>query len=123
MFDMVTQRLRNLWEGALVAAPRYAGRLDDVDIVQARLSFTDRSDEPSGQLDHLWFELIERAPDGHEWRGYRVIKLVELRYLPQEVRPDAALIQKTAGMLRGLYAASVELVIIDFAVFDPPLGV
>src|SRR5437016_2562225 len=119
MFDTVTQRLRSLWDGARVAPPRYGGRLDDIEIVQAHLSFAERSDEASGRLDDLWFELIERQPDGHEWRGYRVVTLVELRYLPQEARPDAALIQKTAGLLRGLYAANVELVIIDFAVFDP----
>src|SRR5579859_5177019 len=100
MVDTATQRIKDLWQGARFAAPRYAGQLDDMEIAQAHLDFIDQADEPSGQLDQLWFELVERAPDSHEWHGFRVVKLAELRYLPQEVRPDAALIQKTAGMLR-----------------------
>jgi hypothetical protein len=123
MLETLTRRLKGRLDNWKATEPSFAGRLDDCEVRQARLVFAERAAEASGQLDHFWFELVERRSDSHEWHGYRVIQLRELRYLPQEARPDATLIQKTAALLRGVYAAQIELVIIDFAVFDPPLGV
>src|SRR5688500_17754834 len=114
------QGAQRLFQGSQGQAPRFGGRLDDLEVIQARQAYAGPGVEASGHLDHLWFELVERGPAAETWRGYRVVKLAELRYLPQEARADAALVQKMAALLRGLYAASVELVVIDFAMWDPP---
>ncbi|MEP7356617.1 MAG: serine-rich protein, partial [Anaerolineales bacterium] len=104
-------------------AARFGGRLDDLEVVQARQVYAAPTAEGSGHLDHLWFEVVEQGADEAAWHGHRVVKLAELRYLPQEARADAALVQKMSALLRGLYAASVELVVVDFAMWDPPRGI
>src|SRR6185369_8347387 len=107
MLADLKQRVSKVFSGLHGQTPHFAGRLDDIEIMQARLVFADDSPEASGHLSHLWYELAEHTSDGSTWHGFRVVKLAELRYLPQEARADAALVQKTAAMLRGLYAANV----------------
>ncbi|MCC7359922.1 MAG: serine-rich protein [Anaerolineales bacterium] len=117
------QGAQRLFSGLQGQASRFGGRLDDLEVLQARQAYAGHGPEATGHLDHLWFELAEHGPGAETWRGHRVVKLAELRYLPQEARADAALVQKMAALLRGLYAASVELVVVDFAMWDPPRGI
>jgi hypothetical protein len=42
------------------------------------------------ELDHLWFHVVEREA-GRAYAGYKVVKLLMLRYLPQEAKKDAGL--------------------------------
>ncbi len=114
----------NGWRGAVAQlfgrlaglTARQAGRLDDLQIVDSGLAFAD------GALDYLWSEVVEH--DGaRTWRGFRVVQLSELTYLPQEVRAEASLIRRQAALQRGLWAAGVELITLSFGMFEPPVGV
>ena len=96
---------------------RFGGRLDDVAVLANGIEFTDNH-----LLDYYWFEVVERG-HGRDWHGFRVVKLSELTYLPQEARASEALIRKQAALLRGLIAAGVELITLSFGVFDPPIGI
>ena len=114
----------NGWRGAVAQlfgrlaglTARQAGRLDDLQIVDSGLAFAD------GALDYLWSEVVEH--DGaRTWRGFRVVQLSELTYLPQEVRAEASLIRRQAALQRGLWAAGVELITLSFGMFEPPVGI
>ncbi len=83
----------------------------------------DDDGQPLNRLRYLLFEVVEQPQGGPRWHGFRVVKLSELKYLPQEARADAALIRKQATLLRGVYAAAVEMITLNFGVFDPPLGI
>jgi len=74
-------------------------------------------------LDYLWLELTERE-NGREFKGYRVVRLLQLRSIPVEVRSDAGLLQKMRAILRGLGGARVNLAYLAAGIFaDPPLGI
>ncbi len=108
---------KQLFSGLSGQETRFGGRLDDLEVVAADLAFT-----PGHVVDHYWFEVIERA-GGADWHGFRVIKLSELTYIPQEARASSALIRKQAALQRGLWAAGVELITLSFGVFQPPIGI
>ncbi len=89
-------------------------------LVMAR---TERN-EVQDELDHLWFEVEEREA-GQVYQGYKVVKLIMLRYLPQEAKKDAGLVAKTKTALVGLYNSRVRFDIVQVVagMFDPPIGV
>ncbi|MBM4425584.1 MAG: hypothetical protein FJ030_19770, partial [Chloroflexi bacterium] len=109
---------------------RLAG-LDDIECVSSNCVFEQDADgKPLDALNYLIFEVVERPADGQGrtavrpyWHGFRVVKVSELKYLPQEARADASLIRKQAALIRGLYASGVEMITLHYGIFDPPLGI
>ncbi len=74
-------------------------------------------------LDYLWLELTERE-NGQEFKGFRVVRLLQVKSIPVEARSDAGLLQKMRAILRGLGGAKVNLVYVAAGIFsDPPLGI
>ena len=80
--------------------------------------------KPTDDMDYLWFEVSEREA-GATYTGYKVVKLLMLRYLPQEAKKDAGLVAKTKSALVGLYNAQArfDLVQVVAGMFDPPIGI
>jgi hypothetical protein len=75
------------------------------------------------QLDYIWFHLTEREA-GKEFSGYRVVRLLHVKFIPVEVRSDAGLLQKMRSVLRGANGANVNLVYVAAGIFnDPPIGI
>ncbi len=95
---------------------------NDLTILNNGMAFVDGRDE----LDHLWFEVIERE-DGQEYHLFRVVRIKMLRYLPQESRQDAGLLDTMRAALTGLYnqrTANYEPCMLVAGIFgDNPLGV
>jgi len=60
---------------------------------------------------------------GQIYSGYRVIRLLQLKYIPMDVRRDAGLLQKMRTALRGVYGAGVNLVYLAAGIFDPAIGI
>jgi hypothetical protein len=71
------------------------------------------------QLDYIWFHLTEREA-GKEFSGYRVVRLLHVKFIPVEVRSDAGLLQKMRSVLRGANGANVNLVYVAAGIFDEP---
>ena len=100
------------------------GTLNDIRAPQSgSVCERDAHGKSKDSLGCIWWKIDEIAADGRMWSGYRVIKISELTYLPQEARNDANLVKKQAALLRGLYAANVELITLSYAVFAPPIGI
>jgi hypothetical protein len=71
------------------------------------------------RLDYIWFHLTEREA-GKEFSGYRVVRLLHVRFIPVEVRSDAGLLQKMRSVLRGANGANLNLVYVAAGIFDEP---
>lgn len=102
-----------------------SGQLDDLICHESGSEWehNENSQLPDHRLRCIWWHVTETNANGETWTGYRVIKVSELTYLPREARADPALIQKQASLLRGLYAARVELITLSFGIFSPPIGI
>ena len=91
---------------------------NDLEVLNTELQFNLRD-----ELDTLLFEVIEHE-GGQEFRGYRAVRLLQLRYISLEARRDAGLLQKMRTVLRGLYGARVNLVYLAAGIFNNPnLGI
>jgi len=120
--ESVLDALRNRGDadGAAHAGAPYGpagtGRLE---LVEAGAQTAPDRDEVS----YLWYNLRERE-DGRVHSGYRVVRLIELRFLPQEARNDAGLVSKTRAAVTGLYdvKARFDLVQVVAGIFAPPLA-
>ncbi len=79
---------------------------------------------PTEDMSYLWFKVSEREA-GRAYTGYKVVRLLMLRYLPQEAKQDAGLVAKTKSALVGLYNARArfDLVQVVAGMFDPPIGI
>jgi hypothetical protein len=112
--------------------PGWAGRIgslrkssppvpDDLVVERSGVCFVDGQDE----LDYLWYQLCERE-GGAEYAGYRVVRLLQLSFLPLEARGDPGLLQKMRTVLRGLYGSQVNFLYLAAGIFDhqqPPVGI
>ena len=93
----------------------------DLEVEKSGVSFVDRRDE----MDYLWFRLREIEAN-QEYSGYRVVRLLQLRFLPLEARSDPGLLQKMRTVLRGLYGSQVSFLYLTAGIFDnnqPPIGI
>ncbi|HEY73879.1 MAG TPA: ATP-binding protein [Thermoflexia bacterium] len=93
----------------------------DLEVLDNGLVFTENQDK----LDYFWFDLVEREA-GREYYLHRVVRLEMLRYLPQEARQDAGLLDTMRSALTGLYnqrRADYDPCVLTAGIFDPPLGV
>ena len=92
---------------------------DDLELHDIHLEFSENKD----QMETIWLKVTERE-NGREYHGYRVIRLLQIRSIPLEVRSDAGLLQKMRTILRGLSGARVNLAYLVAGIFeDPPLGI
>jgi hypothetical protein len=79
-------------------ASRPGPPLHDLEVLDNDQVFTDSEDK----LDYLWFHLVEQE-DASVYNLHRVVRLKMLRYLPQEARQDAGLLDVMRSALTGLY--------------------
>jgi hypothetical protein len=91
---------------------------DDLHIEKAGIKF----DAEKHVLDTIWLQATERE-GGITYQGYRVIRLLQLMYIPMDVRRDAGLLQKMRTALRGMYGSGINLVYLAAGIFDPPIGI
>ena len=91
---------------------------DDLAVEGAGVKFLPGKDE----MDCIWLRLTERE-SGRSYAGYRVIRLLQLKFIPVEARRDAGLLQKMRTALRGMYGSGVNLVYLAAGIFNPPLGI
>ena len=91
---------------------------DDLRIQNAGIKF----DPDQHFLDHIWLQASERE-GGVTYDGFRVIRLLQLMYIPMDVRRDAGLLQKMRTALRGMYGSEINLVYLAAGIFDPPIGI
>jgi len=103
---------------------RQADALDipaDLEVEQSGVCFVDGQDE----LDYLWYRLRE-AEGGRDYTGYRVVRLLQLTFLPLEARSDPGLLQKMRTVLRGLYGSRVSFLCLTVGIFqnhESPVGI
>lgn len=93
---------------------------DDLQVERAGVEFVEGKD----QMDYLWFQVVEWE-GSQAYPGYRVVRLLQLRYIPLEARADAGFLQKMRTALRGMYSAGVNLVYLAAGIFsgDSPIGI
>ena len=94
---------------------------DDLEVERSGVCFVDGRDE----LDYLWYRLRERE-GGREYAGYRVVRLLQLSFLPLELRADPGLLQKMRTVLRGLYGSQVSFLYLAAGIFNhqqAPVGI
>jgi len=91
---------------------------DDLHIENAGIKF----DPARHVLDSIWLKAVEHEA-GVTYTGYRVIRLLQLVYIPLDVRRDAGLLQKMRTALRGMYGSGVNLVYLAAGIYDPPIGI
>lgn len=93
----------------------------DLEVEQSGVCFVDSKDE----LDYLWYQLRE-AEGCREYVGYRVVRLLQLTFLPLEARSDPGLLQKMRTVLRGLYGSKVSFLYLTAGIFQnqqSPMGI
>ncbi len=93
----------------------------DLEVEQSGVCFVDGQDE----LDYLWYRLRE-TENNREYTGYRIVRLLQLTFLPLEARSDPGLLQKMRTVLRGLYGSKVTFLYLAAGIFDnrqPPIGI
>ena len=93
----------------------------DLEVEQSGVCFIDGRDE----LDYLWYRLRE-VEGGREYAGFRVVRLLQLTFLPLEARSDPGLLQKMRTVLRGLYGSQVSFLYLAAGIFNnqqPPVGI
>ena len=88
---------------------------DDLRLIANGAAFT--ADQDS--LDYLWYA-VEENDNGRIYKGYRVVRLLELKFIPLDVRADAGLLQKMRTVLRSLYGAKVSFVYLCAGIFSEP---
>jgi hypothetical protein len=78
----------------------------DLEVERSGVCFIDGQD----RLDYLWYRLHE-AEGGREYARYRVVRLLQLAFLPQEACSDPGLLQKMRTVLRGFLWVESQLFI------------
>ena len=92
---------------------------DDLQLMDNGIAFNEANDT----LDYLWYA-VEEKDNGRVYRGFRVVRLLELKFIPLDARADAGLLQKMKSVLRSLYGAKVSFVYLTAGIFtDPAVGI
>lgn len=87
------------------------------DLNEINRGFVPSSDKKS--LDYMWFE-VEEKENETVYRGFRVVRLLELKFIPLDARADAGLLQKMRSVLRSLYGAKVSFICLTGGLFTEP---
>mgnify|MGYP001221580162 CR=1 FL=1 len=105
--------------GKLGKQPKQPLIPDDLKLMDNGIAFKESDDT----LDYLWYA-VEEKDNGREYRGFRVVRLLELKFIPLDARADAGLLQKMKTVLRSLYGAKVSFVYLTAGIFtDPAVGI
>lgn len=117
LFDRSIHAVRELAPKWL--SPSYLPSIpQDLAVLDSGICFLPGKDE----LAYFWYRLA--VQDGERQQvGYRVVRLMQLRFIPMEARADAGLLQKMRTVLRGLYGAQIDLIYLVAGIFDPPVGI
>ncbi len=108
----ISRKIPWIWSSKPLTIP------DDLRIQQAGIQF----DPDRHELQYIWLNMVEQEA-GQIYSGYRIIRLLQLKYIPMDVRRDAGLLQKMRTALRGVYGAGVNLVYLAAGIFDPAIGI
>ncbi|MBU1747386.1 MAG: serine-rich protein, partial [Chloroflexi bacterium] len=73
-------------------------------------------------LDHIHYVLVEHEA-GQTYHYHKVVRLLQARFLPREMREQYGVLERMRKVLRGLYQAQVEIVVIYAGIFEPYTGV
>ena len=87
---------------------------DDLRIEDAGIKFV----PDKHVLDCIWLQMTEHE-SGLAYQGFRVIRLLQLLFIPMDVRRDAGLLQKMRTALRGMYGSGINLVYLAAGIFNP----
>ena len=109
IIDRLTDKIPWLQRAANLHVP------DDLQVGEIDLRFT--ADQE--QMEYLCFHIKEQE-GGQVYEGYRVVRLLQLKYISLEARRDAGLLQKMRTVLRGLYGSNVDLVYLAAGIFEQP---
>jgi hypothetical protein len=109
IIDRLSEKIPWLQKAAALHVP------DDLRVGEIDLSFTPNRE----QMEYLCFHVQERE-GGQVYEGYRVVRLLQLKYISLEARRDAGLLQKMRTILRGLYGSNVDLVYLAAGIFEQP---
>ncbi len=85
IIDRLSEKIPWLQKAAALHVP------DDLRVGEIDLSFTPNRE----QMEYLCFHVQERE-GGQVYDGYRVVRLLQLKYISLEARRDAGLLQKCA---------------------------
>ncbi len=88
---------------------------NDLDVLDNGLVY---DEENAQHLKYLWFQVNERE-GGQSYLEYRVVRLIQLRLIPLDVRADPGVLARMRTVLRGLYGAEVELIYLVAGMFHP----
>jgi len=109
IIDRLSEKIPWLQKAAALHVP------DDLRVGEIDLSFSPNRE----QMEYLCFHVQER--EGRQvYEGYRVVRLLQLKYISLEARRDAGLLQKMRTILRGLYGSNVDLVYLAAGIFEQP---
>lgn len=109
IIERLTDKIPWLQKAAVLHVP------DDLRVGEIDLRFSTECE----QMEYLCFHVQERE-GGQVYEGYRVVRLLQLKYISLEARRDAGLLQKMRTILRGLYGSSVDLVYLAAGIFEKP---
>jgi hypothetical protein len=109
IIDKLGERFPWLQKAAVLHVP------DDLRVNEIDLQFCAGQEK----LDYLAFHVQEKEA-GQVYEGYRVVRLLQLKYISLEARRDAGLLQKMRTVLRGLYGSRVDLVYLAAGIFENP---
>ena len=104
----VLPRLSPTLDGAQMEIP------DDLSVADNGLAFSGERQE----LDHLWFEVLERE-GGDVYHEFRAVRLLYLAAIPLNVRSEQGALAKMRTVLRGLYNAQIDLVYLVAGIYHP----
>ena len=92
---------------------------DDLKEIQRGVETT----SDNANLDYFWFE-VEEKENGKTYKGFRVVRLLELRFIPLDARADSGLLQKMRSVLRSLYGSKVSFLCLTGGLFtNPAVGI
>jgi hypothetical protein len=121
-FIQYIKKIDSWLPGWLTTGRRYVPEIPaDLVVQKSGVCFLDGKDE----LDYLWYQLRE-AEGSQEYTGFRVVRFLQLTFLPVEARSDPGLLQKMRTVLRGLYGSKVSFLYLAAGIFDhhqPPVGI
>ena len=107
--DRVSPRIKDIFSGAALLTP------DDLEVLDNGLVYEGTNTQ---RLKYLWFHVIEHEGDC-AYQEYRVVRLIQLRLIPMDVRADPGVLARMRTVLRGLYSANAELIYLVAGMFHP----
>ena len=90
--------------GKLGKQPKQPLIPDDLKLMDNGIAFKESDDT----LDYLWYA-VEEKDNGREYRGFRVVRLLELKFIPLDACADAGLLQDLSAGQVGSFGGVVGI--------------